>query len=68
MPRNRKKPGQTFASTGEQPISISAEAALQRAIAESTEKTEKIRVLEEENATLQIQIQELKKKIEDELA
>lgn len=64
--RSRKKPG-AYAGTGERPISIQGEAKLDKAIAEATAKQEqRIRILEQENARLQIQLEN--KKIEAEEA
>lgn len=66
--KNRKKPGASasFAGTGERPISIQGEVKLDKAIAESTqEREQRIRVLEQENARLQVQISQRQDEIKE---
>ena len=68
MPRNRQKPrSQTFAGTGtSRPISIKGEKDLDEAVAKATqEREQRITVLEDENARLQVQLEQKAEEIED---
>ena len=64
--RSRKKPGsRSFAGTGERPISLKGEAKLDKAIADATEeKKQRIKILEEENARLQVRLEQKQEEIE----
>jgi len=66
--KNRQKPNssRSFAGTGEAPISINGETALDKAIADNTkEKEVRIAILEEENKKLQLRVEAQEEQIEE---
>lgn len=64
--RSRAKPtNKTYAGTGERPISISTEKKLDESVAKATiAKEQRITVLEQENARLQLQLEQKREEIE----
>lgn len=71
MPRNRQKPkSQTYAGTGvSRPVSIKGEKQLDEAVAKATiEREQRVRVLEDENARLQIQLEQTREEAENKAA
>lgn len=65
MPRNRVKPGsRSYAGTGESPISIQTENKLEKAVAEATTNKQRVTILEDENARLQLQLEQQLEEVE----
>ena len=68
MAKNRRKPNsaRSYAGTGVRPISMDGEIALDKAIADNIEQqAQRIKILEEENAKLQLQVEQKQKEIDE---